>query len=91
MGKTTISKDKTLSIDAKPSADPLKKLDYTAVSLLNDRPLGNVKQTCEYDNYANPINCQLVIVDESVEPAVARSYTIKNTIDYYPTASDTAG
>ncbi|HEM8553883.1 TPA: YnfC family lipoprotein [Citrobacter koseri] len=91
LGKTTISKDKTLSIDAKPSADPLKKLDYTAVSLLNDRPLGNVKQTCEYDNYANPINCQLVIVDESVEPAVARSYTIKNTIDYYPAASDTAG
>ena len=57
----------------------------------DDRPLGNVKQTCEYDNYANPTNCQLVIVDESVEPAVARSYTIKNTIDYYPATSDTAG
>ncbi|POT57429.1 YnfC family lipoprotein [Citrobacter amalonaticus] len=83
LGKTTTSQDHTLSVDAKPSNDPRKKLDYTAVSLLNNRPLGNVKQTCEYDRHANPVDCQLVIVDESVKPPVARTYTIKNTIDYY--------
>ena len=83
LGKTTISKDNTLRVNAKPSADPLKKLDYTAESLLNDRSLGNVTQTCEYDDHANPLNCQLVIVDDSVKPAVEHHYTIKNTIDYY--------
>ena len=83
LGKTTVSKDNTLQVEAKPSADPLKKLDYTAVSMLNDHPLGNVKQTCEYDSYANPVNCQLVIVDESVKPAVEHHYSIENTIDYY--------
>ena len=72
-----------MQVKASPSADPLKKLDYTAVSLLNDHPVGNVKQTCEYDDYANPVNCQLVIVDESVKPAVEHRYSIKNTIDYY--------
>ena len=83
LGKTTVSKDQTLSVSAKPSTDPRKKLDYTAVSLLNDRPLGNVKQTCDYDRHANPTDCTLVIVDESVKPAVEHNYTIKNTIDYY--------
>lgn len=83
LGKTTISKDQTLSVSAKPSTDPRKKLDYTAVSLLNDHPLGNVKQTCDYDRHANPTDCTLVIVDESVKPAVEHNYTIKNTIDYY--------
>ncbi len=28
-------------------------------------------------------DCQLIIVDEGVKPAVERVYTIKNTIDYY--------
>lgn len=83
LGKTTVTKDSKLSVNAKPSADPLKKMDYTAVTLLNDRPVGNVKQTCEYDAHANPVNCQLIIVDESAKPAVERSYTIKNTIEYY--------
>ncbi|EDY0057324.1 YnfC family lipoprotein [Salmonella enterica] len=27
--------------------------------------------------------CRLVIVDESVKPAVSHHYTIKNRIDYY--------
>lgn len=83
LGKITVSQDNTLRVNARPSSDPLKKLDYKAISLLNDRPLGNVTQTCDYDDYANPVNCQLVIVDESVKPAVERHYSIKNTIDYY--------
>ncbi|HCQ7753182.1 YnfC family lipoprotein [Citrobacter sp. 50677481] len=83
LGKTTVTKDQTLSVEAKPSSDPRKKLDYTAVSLLNDRPLGNVKQTCDYDSHANPTDCTLVIIDQSVKPAVEHNYTIKNTIDYY--------
>ena len=83
LGKTTVNKDNTLQVDAKPSVDPLKKLDYTAVSLLNNHPVGNVKQTCKYDEYANPVNCQLVIVDESVKPAVEHHYSIENTIAYY--------
>ncbi|EPK7744976.1 TPA: YnfC family lipoprotein, partial [Escherichia coli] len=36
-----------------------------------------------YDSHANPVDCQLIIVDEGVKPAVERVYTIKNTIDYY--------
>lgn len=59
------------------------KLDYTAVTLLNNQRVGNVKQSCEYDSHANPVDCQLIIVDEGVKPAVERVYTIKNTIDYY--------
>ena len=31
----------------------------------------------------SPVDCQLIIVDEGVKPAVERVYTIKNTIDYY--------
>ena len=38
---------------------------------------------CEYDSHANPVDCQLIIVDEGVKPAIERVYTIKNTIDYY--------
>ncbi|EMF0716385.1 YnfC family lipoprotein [Citrobacter freundii] len=83
LGKTTTNKEDRLQVNAKPSADPQKKLDYTAVSLLNDHPLSNVRQTCDYDDYANPVNCQLVIIDESVKPAVEHHYEIKNTIDYY--------
>lgn len=83
LGKTTKSNDKTLSVSATPSTDPIKKLDYTAVTLLNNQRVGNVKQSCEYDSHANPVGCQLIIVDEGVKPAVERVYTIKNTIDYY--------
>ncbi|ENA0591318.1 YnfC family lipoprotein [Escherichia coli] len=83
LGKTTKSNDKTLSVSATPSTDPIKKLDYTAVTLLNNQRVGNVKQSCEYDSHANPVDCQLIIVDEGVKPAVERVYTIKNTIDYY--------
>ncbi|EIV9316231.1 YnfC family lipoprotein, partial [Shigella boydii] len=33
--------------------------------------------SCEYDSHANPVDCQLIIVDEGVKPAVERVYTIK--------------
>ncbi|ENT2204222.1 YnfC family lipoprotein, partial [Escherichia coli] len=72
LGKTTKSNDKTLSVSATPSTDPIKKLDYTAVTLLNNQRVGNVKQSCEYDSHANPVDCQLIIVDEGVKPAVER-------------------
>ena len=83
LGKSTVSKDDTLSVAATPSKDKRKKLDYTAVSLLNDKPLGNVTQRCEYDRYSNPLSCELKIVDDSVTPPVTQNYTIKNTINYY--------
>ncbi len=48
LGKTTESNDKKLSVTATPSDDPIKKLDYTAITLLNHQQVGNIKQTCEY-------------------------------------------
>jgi hypothetical protein len=72
-----------LSVQATPSKDVRKKLDYTAISLLNDKQLGHVKQSCDYDRHNNPVTCQLLITDDSVKPAVERKYTIKNSIDYY--------
>lgn len=83
LGKSSTSKAMHLSVEAKPSADERKKLDYTAISQLNEKPLGNVKQTCDYDKHDNPVSCDLLIVDKSVTPAVERKFTIKNTIDYY--------
>ncbi|WP_120199058.1 YnfC family lipoprotein, partial [Listeria monocytogenes] len=81
--KTAINSQKTLSVTAKPSADTRKKLDYTAVSRVDDRQVGNVTQSCEYDAYANPVVFRLFIIDESDKPAVFLHYTIKNRIDYY--------
>ncbi|MDH6632796.1 UNVERIFIED_ORG: hypothetical protein M2355_002087 [Lelliottia amnigena] len=83
LGKTTVSGDQHLSVSATPSNDKRKKLDYSAVSLLNDKPLGSVKQSCDYDRHNNPVSCELHIVDDSVKPAVAHKYTIKNSIEYY--------
>lgn len=83
LGKTTVSGGQHLSVQATPSKDVRKKLDYTAISLLNDKPLGHVKQSCDYDRHNNPVTCQLLITDDSVKPAVERKYTIKNNIDYY--------
>ncbi len=83
LGKTTVSGEQKLSVSAKPSADLRKRMDYTAVSMLNDKPLGNVKQSCDYDRHDNPVECELTIVDESVKPVQERKYTIKNTIEYY--------
>ncbi|MEG1209637.1 MAG: YnfC family lipoprotein [Leclercia sp.] len=83
LGKTTVSGEQNLSISATPSTDKRKKLDYTAISVLNEKPLGKVKQTCEYDSHDNPLSCELLIVDESVKPVVERKYTIKNSIEYY--------
>jgi hypothetical protein len=59
LGKSTTSKDMHLSVVSTPSNIKGKKLDYTSVSTLNDKPLGNVKQTCEYDKHDNPVACQL--------------------------------
>lgn len=83
LGKTTVSGEQHLSVQATPSKDVRKKLDYTAISQLNDKPLGHVKQSCDYDRHNNPVTCELLITDDSVKPAVERKYTIKNSIDYY--------
>jgi len=83
LGKTSTVKDKTLSVISTPSQDSRKKLDYTAVSLLNKQPIGNVTQNCDYDKHDNPLSCDLLIVDESAKPPVTQRYTIKNTIEYY--------
>ncbi len=83
LGKTTVSGDQRLSVQSTPSKDVRKRMDYSAVSTLNDKPLGNVKQSCDYDRHNNTISCELIISDESVTPAVEHQYTIKNTIEYY--------
>ena len=83
LGKTTVSGDQHLSVQSTPSKDIRKRMDYSAVSMLNDKPLGSVKQSCDYDRHNNPVSCDLTITDDSVKPAVERKYTIKNTIEYY--------
>lgn len=83
LGKTTVSGEQKLSVSATPSADLRKRLDYRAVSTLNDKTLGSVRQSCDYDRHDNPVECELKIVDESVKPVQERKYTIKNTIEYY--------
>ncbi len=83
LGKSTTSKDAHLTVASTPSKDKRKKLDYTAVSTLNDKPLGEVKQTCDYDSHDNPVSCSLVTRDESVTPVVEHKFSIKNTIEYY--------
>ena len=47
------------------------------MSVFNDRALGKVNQTCDYDDHDNPIRCEMQVVDESVQPAVTRHYSIK--------------
>ena len=83
LGKTSLTKGNTLAILSTPSDDPRKKLDYTSVSLLNKQPVGNVKRSCDYDRHANPVSCDLEVIDMSVNPAVTLRYTIKNVIEYY--------
>lgn len=83
LGKTTVAGDQHLSVQSTPSKDVRKRMDYSAVSMLNDKPLGNVTQSCDYDRHNNPVSCELTITDDSVKPAVERKYTIKNTIEYY--------
>ena len=83
LGKTTTAKGERFTVSSTPSSDPRKKMDYTAVSIFNDRTLGNVSQTCDYDDHENPVSCELKVVDDSVQPALIRHYTIKSTIDYY--------
>ncbi len=83
LGKTTVSGDQHLSVQSTPSKDLRKRMDYTAVSLLNDKPLGKVTQSCDYDSRNNPVSCELVIANDSGKNAVEHKYTIKNTIEYY--------
>ena len=83
VGKTSTGGDDTLKIVSTPSKDVRKKLDYTAISTLNDKTIGNVAQTCDYDGHDNPVSCALEIVDDSATPPVKKHYTIKNSIDYY--------
>ncbi len=83
LGKTTTAKGERFTVSSTPSADPRKKMDYTAVSIFNDRTLGNVSQTCDYDSHDNPVSCELQVVDDSVQPSLTRHYTIKSTIEYY--------
>lgn len=81
--KTSVSGENKLVIASAPSKDKYKKLDYTGVSTLNDKIIGKVTQTCDYDSHYNPTRCDLQIVDEGVKPPVTRHYSIKNKIDYY--------
>ncbi len=83
LGKTTTAKEERFTVASTPSKDPRKKLDYTAISTFNDRTLGTVRQTCDYDDHDNPLSCELQVIDESVQPPLTRHYTIKNRIDYY--------
>lgn len=83
LGKTTTAKGERFTVASTPSSDPRKKMDYTAVSTFNDRTLGNVSQTCDYDRHDNPVSCELQVVDDSVQPSLTRHYTIKSTIEYY--------
>ncbi len=82
-GKTTRAKDSTLEVTAKAGGDMKKKLDYTAASQLNGNAITQVKQSCDYDSYFNPLSCKLEIIDESVTPPTSANYAIENTIDYY--------
>ena len=82
LGKTTVSGSASVRpVDAVER--PAQRMDYSAVSMLNDKPLGNVTQSCDYDRHNNPVSCDLTITDDSVKPAVEHKYTIKNTIEYY--------
>ncbi|XTZ36621.1 YnfC family lipoprotein [Salmonella enterica] len=83
LGKTTTSKDIILKVVATPSKDAGKKLDYTAISTLNDKPLGKVEQSCDYDSYNNPVSCRLRTFDDRAAPESANTFSIKNTIEYY--------
>jgi hypothetical protein len=83
LGKTSVAGVKQLSVQSTPSKDLRKRMDYSAISTLNDKPLGNVKQSCDYDRHNNPVSCDLVITDDSVKPAIEHKYTIKNSIEYY--------
>lgn len=82
LGKVTVAGQTKMTV-LTTVADNRKKLDYTAVSTLNDKTLGRVKQSCDYDRHFNPVSCKLEITDESASPPVHHNYTIKNTIDYY--------
>lgn len=83
LGKTTTAKDARYAVTLTPSADSRQKLNYSAVLVSDDNPVGSVQQTCEYDDYYNPTRCEQQMVDNSVQPPLTYHYTIKNTIEYY--------
>jgi hypothetical protein len=85
LGKTTVSGDQHLSVQSTPSKDA-QKMDYTAVSTFNDKPLGNVKQSCDYDRHNNPVSCELTITTTASNlplsantPSKTRLNTTENT------------
>lgn len=83
IGKTSTKAETVFAVNLQPSTDPLKKLDYTAQQIFNGKAIGSSKQYCDYDKFANPVSCELVMIDESVKPTVERLYTIKYDIEYY--------
>ncbi|WP_249226255.1 YnfC family lipoprotein [Entomohabitans teleogrylli] len=66
-----------------PNKDPRQKLNYTATSRLDNNPIGQTTQQCEYDRYYNPVSCVLTVTDSSQTPTQQQRYQIKNTIEYY--------
>ncbi len=81
--QTTTAKASTLAVTTQTGADKKKKLDYTAISTLNGKPVVKTVQTCDYDSHFNPVSCDLKVTDDSVTPPASVRYAIKNTIDYY--------
>lgn len=90
LGKPPPPKRSDLPSPQRRQSDPRKKLDYTAISTFNDRTLGTVRQTCDYDDHDNPLSCELQVVDESVQPPLTRHYTIK-TVSIITEPSASAG
>ncbi|MCT4703995.1 YnfC family lipoprotein [Enterobacteriaceae bacterium H20N1] len=82
-GKTTRAKESTLAVTTKSGSDKKKKLDYTATSTLNEKPIVKTIQSCDYDGHFNPVSCTLNITDDSATPPASMRFSIKNTIDYY--------
>ncbi|RKQ38777.1 YnfC family lipoprotein [Enterobacter sp. R1(2018)] len=82
-GKTTTAKASKFAVMAQTGSDKKKRLDYTSISTLNDKPVGKSTQSCDYDAHFNPVSCALSITDDSVTPPAITRYVIKNTIDYY--------
>ncbi len=65
-------------------------MDYTAISTFNDRTLGTVRQTCDYDNHDNPLSCELQVIDESVQPPLTATTPLK-TVSIITEPSASAG
>jgi hypothetical protein len=79
LGKTTVPAISTVrAVDA--VKDLRKRMDYTAVSMLNDKPLGNVKQSCDYDRHNNPVSCDLMITTTASNPPLSTNTPSKTVL-----------